>query len=134
MKKAVSILLLAVLLALPIFLLTGCGKYSSHWKAVGCVQSHTSKKASLSFMSFEGTMVYALKCKSDGAKLSYSGQLEAGNLKVYCDNGSAKTELFSLNAGETVNAALEGLKKGTVYIIIETSGTCKEGSLKFELE
>ena len=131
MKKALFI----VLIALTLFNLTGCSKYRSSYKAVILVTTNTSSKASMKFHSFEGTYVFKLKNKKDGGILKYSGSLDAGALNVYYDNENEKTHLFSIKQDDSdVSSSIEGLEKGTIYIIVETSMKCADGELSFELE
>ena len=88
----------------------------------------------MSFVEFEGTEVFKLKCKSkDQAIIVYSGKLEAGSLTVYYDCGGTKTELFSLQSGEDIQSAGGYLPKDTIYIIVETSEKCSNGNLSFEV-
>ena len=68
MKKTTKWLLAAALIVC-LLCLTGCsGKYSSHYNAVGCVHSNTTRSAFLNFAIFEGRMAFTLKS---------SGQLKA---------------------------------------------------------
>lgn len=132
--KKLKITIISLLLLLSVSL-TGCGKYVSSYSAAALVKSNTSKSASISFLELKGTVVYTLKCKSgDEGKLAYSGTLEGGNLSVYYDNGDGKNLLFSMKDGEVVSSSLEDLKEGKVYIIIETDGRCKNGSLSFKVK
>ena len=115
-----------------IFSLSSCGKYASHYKAVGFVHSNESKSAFMNFYSFDGTMVFVMN-KTGDEQLQYSAKLESGNLKVYCDNGGEKTELYSLSGGETQEISFENIADGTVYIIVETDGACLNGELSFKI-
>ena len=96
MKKALSFMV-AVLL----FSLAGCGKYSSKYNAVGFVHSNQSTSAFMSFYSFEGRMVFQLKSTGEG-DLKYSAELESGSATVYYDFYGTKEELFSVNSGNEV--------------------------------
>ena len=114
--------------------LTGCGKYASHYNTVGHVYSGTSDSARTSFMELDGTEVFKLKCESGKtAEILYSGKLETGSLTVFYDCGEGKTELFSLNAGEEINACSDPFPADTVYIIMETREACQNGSFSFEI-
>ena len=131
MKKVTSLLLALLFVA---FSLTGCGKYVSHYSAVGHVYSNHDESAWMSFVELEGTEVFELKCKSgETARIGYSGKLESGNLSVYYDCGGEKKELFSLHAGDDIQSAGGVLSEDTVYIIVETSEKCGNGSLDFEI-
>ena len=122
----------AVVMLLLVFVITGCGKYTSSYNAVGFVHSNVSGSAFMNFYKFKGTIVFTLKCKEDGV-IDYSAKLEKGSLKVYYDADGEKKELLSLGDGDSVNASLEDLPKGKVYIIVETDGKCKNGDLKFDV-
>ena len=127
--KTVLIFFVIISVILP---LSSCGKYASHYKAVGFVHSNESKSAFMNFYSFEGTMVFVMN-KTGDEQLQYSAKLESGNLKVYYDNGGEKTELSSLSDGETQEISFENIADGTVYIIVETDGACLNGELSFNI-
>ena len=129
MKKTVAALL-CLILAVS---LTGCGKYVSSYKAVGFVHSNEKSSAFMSFISFEGTMVFKLK-SSAGAKLKYTAGLESGKAKVCLDLNGTVTELFSLQSGDKTDSQQASVAAGTVYIIVETDGECRNGQLRFSLE
>ncbi len=134
MKKRLKLLLAAVLIAGMPFL-TGCGKYVSSYSAVGFVHSNTSGSASMSFYQFSGRMVFTLKNR-DGSEgqLKVSAALESGSAAVYCDEDGTKKELFSLQAGDALESVFGPLTCKTVYIIVETSEKCRNGSLRFDME
>ena len=141
MKKRVHKYAVMMLIILSILTLTACGKYISSWSATGFVHSNTSKSAYMSFWKFSGTMVFKLKCTDDTKEiLKFSGKLdnedeeENGNITVYYDIDGTKRELFSLANGESVEASLDKLNEGTVYIIVETDGSCEDGELDFNIE
>ncbi len=134
MKKTLFTLFITVVMALSLLTLSGCGKYTSHYKAVAFVHTNTTKKASMSFSSFEGTMVFKLKCESDDKKINYSAKLENGSATVFYDCNGTKTELFSINSGNDITEIGGVLQKGTVYIIIETSEVAEDGCFNFEVK
>lgn len=78
-------------------------------------------------------MVFKLKCR-DESTLKYKAKLESGRAVVYCDCSGTKTELFSLNSGDEVDADYGNIGSGTVYIIVETDGACRNGEMGFNLE
>ena len=95
----------------------------------------------MSFWKFDGTIVFKLKCKDSGKEvLKYSGKLEDkneeedGTITVYYDDDGTKKELFTLKNGESVEATLNKLNEGTVYIIVETDNRCENGELEFNIE
>lgn len=134
MKKQLFTTLFATFMAVILLILSGCNRYRSHYKAVAFVHSNTSKNASMSFSSFEGTMVFQLKCDNSYEKIGYSAKLDGGSIKVFYDCNGTKTELFSVNFGDDINGVGGELKKGTVYIIVETLQKSQNGSLKFYLK
>lgn len=129
MKKLFLLFLAAVL----IVSFSGCGKYVSHYRAVGFAHSNESDSAFMSFYSFDGRMVFKLKNGNDAdGRLKVSATLESGSAKVYADDGT-KTELCAVHAGDTIEttAALSG--KGTVWVIVETSEKCMNGDFRFSV-
>ncbi len=134
MKKRFFTVLIAVVMALSLLTLSGCDKYTSHYKAVAFVHTNLTKYASMKFSSFEGTMVFKLKCENDDEKIYYSAKLENGNAKVFYDANGTKTELFSVSSGDDISEIGGELQKGTVYIIVETSEVGKDGSFNFEIK
>ena len=133
MKRVIKRLALLVTVAM-MFGMTGCSGYTSSYKTTMCVMTNDSKSASLSFSTFEGSKSYKFKCKDSGKNLKYTGNLGKGNATVYYDDNGTKKELFTVSGDETVDSKIEGLKKGTVYVIIETDGKCEDGRFEFELE
>ncbi|MCR4926049.1 MAG: hypothetical protein K5917_07150 [Clostridiales bacterium] len=132
MKRILSVLLIAVIIC---FSFAGCTKYSSKYTALMMVSSNDSDSASLNFDSFVGTRVFKMKNKSNSDKtLEYSGKIEGGNARVYYDNESEKTELFSLATDEQKNSSVTIKKKSTVYVIIEADSKCSNGEFKFEIK
>jgi len=129
MKKIV-ILLVSAMLAL---FLAGCGKYVSSYKALGFVHSNKSDSAYMSFASFEGRMVFRLKSSGEG-DLKYSARLESGSAVVYYDFYGDKQELFSISGGEEADSRGGYVEAGTVYIIVETDGSCQNGEFRFSLD
>ena len=114
--------------------LVGCSRYVSRYSAVGFVHSNDSDSAFMTFVRFDGQMVFKLKCDSEKeAQIQYSGQLEEGSITVYYDCGETKKELFTLGAGNEIESSGGDLSGKTVYIIVETSEKCKNGKLDFEI-
>ena len=87
----------------------------------------------MSFYSFDGRMVFKLKSSGEG-DLKYSAKLESGNATVYYDYYGVKTELFSLNGGEELDSHGGYIEAGTVYVIVETNGTCLNGAFRFSFD
>lgn len=129
MKKFLSVI--SVILLLAVF--SGCGEYSSSYKAVGFVHSNDSDSAYMTFHSFEGKMVFRLKCREPGSKIRYSGKLESGSVSVSCECGGEKRELFSLSPGDDISSEEGELSEGTVYVIVLTEGKALNGDIRFEI-
>ena len=131
MKRYVLLFLALIIVT---FGMTGCSKYSSHYSAVLHIHSNDTDSASVIFHELDGTEVFKLKCENGKtARIQYSGKLETGSLTVYYDCGEEKSELFSLQAGDDINACSEELAANTVYVIIETSEQCEIGDFSFEI-
>lgn len=127
MKRIIGLIVSVLLLSM-----TGCGKYSSRYQAVGFVHSNESNSAFMTFCSFEGRMVFRLKSSAEG-DLKYTAKLESGNAVVYYDYYGTKQELFSLSDGDEIDSHGGYVESGTVYIIVETDGDCRNGDFRFSL-
>ena len=131
MKRIIRIIAVTVIMIAACLGLTGCGRYTSSYVASICVTTSDS----VSFGSLKGTMVFTAKCDGEeGRKIKYSAKLDTGSFTVYYDSDGTKKELFTINAGESVEASGGELVKGTVYIILETDGKCEDGKFSFEIE
>jgi hypothetical protein len=130
MKKIV-ILLAFMLLLLS---LAGCYSYSSSYRAVGFIHSNEAESAFMNFYSFEGRMVFKMKSSGEG-DINFTAKLESGSASVYYDHNhnGAKQELFSVSGGEEIDSHGGYIEAGTVYIIVETDGECKNGEFRFSL-
>ena len=133
-KQFTRVFSAAVIAVLLLFTLSGCNGYVSHYKAVAFVHTNTSKNASMSFSSFEGTMVFVLKCDSADEKINCSATLENGSASVFYDCNGTKTELFSVSSGDDINEAGGVLQKGTVHIIVEIPEGGQNGRFVFGIE
>lgn len=118
---------------LLIFSFSGCGQYTSSYRAVGFVHSNRSDSASMSFYSFDGRMVFKLKNAHSGS-LNCSAALETGTAAVYSVCSGEKAELFSITGGEEFDLCSGDIGNGTVYVIVETDGKCENGSFDFGFE
>ena len=131
--KALRKIVVLFVFALLLMSLAGCGKYSSGYAAVGLVYSNESDSAFMNFYSFKGHMVFKLKSPAEG-DLKYTASLESGNAAVYYDFYGTKQELFSISAGEEVDSHGGYVEAGTVYVIVETDGECRNGEFRFSVE
>lgn len=134
MKKRLFTGLVATVMALLLLPLFGCNRYTSSYKAVAFAHTNTTKHASMSFSSFEGTMVFKLKCESEDETINYSAKLENGSAKVFYDCNGTKTELFSVNSGEDISDVGGVLQKGTVYVIVEMAEGGQDGRFDFDIK
>ena len=100
------------------------------------VKENTSSKASVSFDSFNGTLVMKLKNNSaDEVFITYEATLGEGNIKVYYDFNDEKLNLFDIETDGSVDGKTETFTSNkTIYIIIESDGKCSDGSFSFVLE
>ena len=130
-RHVLTLLAVATLLAVC---LSGCGKYQSHYSATAFVHSNESDSAFMNFWKFEGNMVFRLQCKEAEQSLTYTAKLETGSATVYYDCGDGKTELCAVSAGDETASTLDGLKPGTVYVIVETDGKCENGDFHFDIQ
>ena len=126
MKKRLILILSAAML----LFLTGCGKYTSSYKAVGFVHSNESTSAFMNFYSFDGKMVFKMESPGEG-DIKYSAKLESGSATVYYDFYGTKEELFSIAGGEEIELHGGYIERGTVHIIVETDGECRNGAFSF---
>ncbi len=138
MKKKViaiaAVVAVAVIAAVVVIVIKNI-KYKSHYVVTTCIQSNTSKSASVSFGTLKGTMVFTLRCDGkEGRCIRYTGKLGSGNITVYCDKDGTKTELFKIKDGEEIENTVGDLSKGKIYIIVETDGKVSDGKFKFEIE
>lgn len=133
-KRTHTIQKAAVLCSLVLLvLLCGCSKYISSYKALGFIHTNTSNNAYMGFHSFEGRMVFTLKSKGEG-EIKYTASLEEGSAAVFYDCYGTKSELFTIESGESYESSGGYIEDGTVYIIVETDGKCKGGEFRFSLE
>lgn len=132
MKRIISSI---VLLSLIISLFS-CGKYTSSYKAIGLIRNQTSHSCYASFHSLEGQLVFKIKKSESGKEgdISYSIQVDEGEIRLYYDIYGTKEELANVKAGESVENSggyVEGGK--SVYIIIEATEKAK-GKISVELD
>ena len=133
MKKFLSCLLIVSLLVA----LCACSGYVNSYQAIGLVRSQSLHRCEASFHSLEGRLVFQLKKPNSGATegdISYSIQVDEGELRLYYDIYGTKEELAHVKAGETVSARGGYVESGkTVHIIIEATEKTK-GKLSVALD
>ena len=132
MKKILfCVLCLAVLLSV-----TSCMPYVSSYKALIFVRTENGDHGSISFSSLEGRYVMKLKMSGVGQEGSIhcKASLSEGEINVYYDALGVKELLFNLKAGESIDERRGYFESGkTVYIIVETIGSAKEGKVEIDL-
>ena len=133
MKKLFSVLI-AVLMVMSVICVAGCEGYSSRYNATAFVHSNTAESSFMSFWEFEGTMVFKMKCEAPNGQLKYSAKLDEGCATVFCDCNDAKQELFTVRGGDAEKSSSAKIDKGTVYVIVESSGKCIQGDFHFDIE
>ena len=79
-------------------------------------------------------MVFKMKNGAESGQLRYSAKLGEGSATVFCDCNGAKQELFTVRGGDGEKSSLVRIDKGTVYVIVETSGNCDDGEFRFDIE
>ena len=114
--------------------LSGCSKYKSDYNAVGFVHSNEAHSSLMNFYLFDGMIVFKMNCSKDGEKINYEAKLETGDIEVFYDCGDGKKDLFTIRGGDRVSTDGGELKKGTVYIIVQTNAECLNGEIRFEIE
>ena len=123
-KRLMPVLILAL-----VFCLTGCSKYTSHFRATVYVHSN----GSMDFSGFDGVQVHTLNWDKDTTgHIRYTAKLEKGSAAVYYDMDGEKKKWFTVNGGDSVEATDLDLKKGDIYILVETMEPCEEGRFTFE--
>ena len=132
MKKIITFITILSLM----ITLSSCDIYTNSFQAIGLVRSNTSHSCKASFLSLEGQLVCKLKKSDAGAEgeISYSIQVEEGEVRLYYDIYGVKEELATVKAGESVEdkgGYIEGGK--TVYIIIEATEKSR-GKVSVELD
>ena len=132
MKK----LLLWILMLSFMITLCSCDGYVSSYSALGLVRNQTSHSCEASFYSLKGQLVFKLKkAHSEGeGNISYSVQVDEGEIRLYYDTYGTKEELVCVKAGESVDDCGGYIEGGnTVYIIIEATEKAK-GKISVELK
>jgi hypothetical protein len=133
MKKAYCVL--ALMLALV--LLCGCNGYVRSYSATILITSCVGDEASMEFGTFKGT--YNFKLKRSGAAehtLGFEASLAEGEMKIYIGVDGEKELLRTVKGGESYDEtiALDAKydNEKTVYVILESTGKCKDGDFEFE--
>ncbi len=129
--KFIAVVMAALIAALTM-LMAGCSPYSSHYSAIGFVNSNDSHSAYMSFYKFKGTMSFKMRCDSDST-LIYSASLKSGDITVYYDVGNGKEVLLTVGSGDATDGVVPLNRSGKVYVIVESNGSCENGSFRFKI-
>ncbi|MBQ3792170.1 MAG: hypothetical protein II797_03600 [Clostridia bacterium] len=133
MKKILFVL--TVLFLLLSLFLSACVPYTSSYSAVGFVHSQYDKNASMSFYEFTGKMVFTLNWnEEETGTVRCDMTLEEGDVTVFLGDGQTETELVRVRSGDDFTVDAGTLKKGPVYLIVQTNGKSANGSFVFTLE
>ncbi len=127
--------LCAVLLSLTALCISSCARYVSSYKVLKLIANNYGEQSQVTFTHLDGTYVLKMKAKEGGSEgyVQYFGDLEEGEINVYCDSLGVKEFLVNIKAGETKTDRGTHIERGkTVYIIIETVEK-SSGMLSFEL-
>ena len=132
MKKACF----ALALILTLGMLCGCGGYVQSYSAFLLITSSHGNEASMEFDTFKGTYNFKLKRAGNPAHtLDLEASLGEGEMQVYVGVGGEKELLLTVKAGESRNETITLDPKydneKTIYIILETTGKCKNGDFAF---
>lgn len=116
--------------------LCSCNKYTSSYKALGLVKNQTSHSCEARFYSLKGQLVFKIEKSESGKEgdISYSVQVDEGEIYLHYDIFDVKQELAHVQAGESVTNRGGYVEGGhTVYIIIEATQKTK-GKVSVELD
>jgi hypothetical protein len=125
------------LLALTLFILSGCGGYVKSYSASILVTSCQNNNASMKFASFKGTYNFKLR-RSDTNEntLNCTASLDEGEVKIYIGVDGKKELVSTVKGGEsgskTIKLNDKYLNEKTLYIIIESVDKCKGGDFRFQ--
>ena len=126
MKKRICALLCFLLLCG----MTACGGTRSHYRAIGFVHSTDSRHLEMRFFKLSGTLVHTLRVRDvEEGSLHYSGSLETGTVSVYIERADGRELLFSLQAGESVDAHGSYIEDGDRVRLVIEAQDANEGAL-----
>ena len=133
MRKICIALALIVLLSV----ISGCSGYVRSYSATILITSCFGDEASMEFDTFKGT--YHFKLRRDGAAehtLDFEASLAEGEVNIYIGVDGEKELLRTVKGGEFYDETIVLDEKydneKTVYIILESTGKCKDGDFEFE--
>ena len=132
MKKVCFVLALILML----FMLCSCGGYVKSYFATILITSSHGDEASMRFGTFKGSYNFTLKRDGNPEHtLELDASLGEGEMNVYIGVGGEKELLLTARGGETYDETITLAQKydneKTVYIILESAGTCTDGDFEF---
>lgn len=126
MKRFLSLTLAVILAAL----LASCA-YTEGFIGSMMTEKRVNGSLELTFGSFKGKKVYALRCGEDEV-IEYSASVGTGELTVSFDVKKETFDSFIVKEGENISGQTNPSQKATVYITIYASDTCRNGKLVFK--
>ena len=133
MKKVYVVL--ALMLALV--MLCSCGGYVKSYSATILITSCYGDEASMEFDTFKGTYHFKLKRDGDAEHaLDLQASLAEGEMNIYIGVGGEKEWIRAVKGGESYDETLtlDGKydNEKSIYVILESTGKCKDGDFEFE--
>ena len=132
MKKVCFVLVLII----TVVMLCSCGGYVKSYSATTLITSCQGNEASMEFDTFQGS--YNVKLKTDGNPehtLDLDASLGEGEMNVYIGVDGEKELLLTVKGGESYDETITLDDKfdneKTIYIILESAGTCVDGDFSF---
>ena len=128
---------LALVLVLTLALLCGCDGYIKSYSATILITSCQGDEASMEFDTFKGTYNFKLRRDGDAEHtLDLEASLAEGSMNVYIGVNGEKELLRTVNGGESYDETITLSDKydneKTIYIILDSTGTCAHGDFEFE--
>ena len=127
----------ALVLILTLGMLFSCGEYVKSYSASILITSCFGDEASMEFATFDGT--YNFKLKRDGAvenTLDLEASIAEGEMKIYIGVDGEKELLRTVKGGESYDETIKldekYENKKAIYVILESTGKCKNGDFEFE--
>ena len=132
MKKACFILVLLLTLGM----LCSCGGYVNRYSAVLLITSNQGDEARMEFDTFQGTYHFELKRDGDARHtLDLDARLAGGEMNVYIGVDGEKELLRTVKGGEpcdeTISLDDRYDDEKSIYVILESAGTCTDGDFAF---
>ena len=129
-RRIKNAMMLVSLISALSLVLGGCSKYDSHYFAIGYVSSN----GYMSFSEFDGVQAHSFDWDKDTpGHVRYTAKLGKGSATVYYDMDGTKKPWFSVKEGDSMEGTDLEIPKGSIDILVETDGSCKDGEFRFEV-